>query len=392
MKRKIVSKLIALSALLFLLGVLLLLKTNQAVCEFFATTFSRAWIFLFGNLFGWLPFSVYELFLVAVIVGAVVCLVLIIKQLCARQWKRALSAVISVALAVVVFANVYTATASFSYNREPLPDEVYTEYTAEDFSFDDAVSLATALVQEANDAYRNTRHDENGNIVYPYTFSEMSDKIAEEYAKLQSDYFSPYTPKAKKIINKWIMSQMHIVGVFFAPTGEANINGNETNMYLPCTMAHEMAHGKGVMREYEANIVSTYVLLNSDDVYLRYGVLTKMMFSALSLLAKYPNYSDTLQSLLDTVDTGIFRERDNYSKFYGQFTLFDDIGEFFNDLYLKLQNQHEGTGSYEKPGETEGTGEVDGDGNEIVVIVRFSDMENLLIKLYKQNLFTTKAS
>lgn len=86
----------------------------------------------------------------------------------------------------------------FSYNREPLPDEVYTEYTAEDFSFHDAVSLATALVQEANDAYRNTRHDENGNIVYPYTFSEMSDKIAEEYAKLQSDYFSPYTPKAKR--------------------------------------------------------------------------------------------------------------------------------------------------------------------------------------------------
>lgn len=81
---------------------------------------------------------------------------------------------------------------------EPLPDEVYTEYTAEDFSFHDAVSLATALVQEANDAYRNTRHDENGNIVYPYTFSEMSDKIAEEYAKLQSDYFSPYTPKAKR--------------------------------------------------------------------------------------------------------------------------------------------------------------------------------------------------
>ena len=62
----------------------------------------------------------------------------------------------------------------------------------------------------------------------------------------------------------------------------------------------------------------------------------------------------------------------------------DDLGQWFNDLYLKLQKQEDGTGSYVKPPITEGTGEVDGSGNEIIYVVSFSGMQNLLINLYKQ--------
>ena len=70
---------------------------------------------------------------------------------------------------------------------------------------------------------------------------------------------------------------------------------------------------------------------------------------------------------------------------FAKYDHFDRLGEFFNDLYLKLQKQHNGTGSYVKPPDIVGSGDFDDDGNEIM-ITYFSGMQNLLINLYKQGL------
>ena len=382
-KQKVLRMVIALEALILLFVVLMLLKNNRQVCEFFATTFARAWIFLFGNLLGWIPISFYELFLIAVIAGGITLVVFIIIFLCKKKWKRLLSTALITAIVVVSFFNVYTATASFSYGRDSLPDEVYSQYDGDDLTFEQAVELATNFIDRANDAYRQTEHDADGNIIYPYTFREISKMLADEYKRLESNYFSPYTPRGKRIINKTIMSELHITGVFFAPFGEANVNGNETNLYLPHTLAHELAHGKGVMREYEADLLAAYICITSDNPYLSYGAMANCVYSAISIVGLYPNSNEAVSKLYEKIDRGIVVERNNYSEFYAQFTLLDDIGEFFNDLYLKLNKQEEGTGSYYKPGEITGTGEKDDDGKEIVQIINFSGTQNLLIKLYK---------
>lgn len=385
-KRKNIRRLIVLLVLVVLFVTLTLLKSSPKVCEFFARTFARAWIFIFGNAFGWIPFSLYELFLIVVIVGGITVVVMLIVLLAKRKWQTLLTTALILCIAVVSFLNIYTATASFSYGRDKLPDEVYTEFSGEDFSLEQALELANTIIELANADYRNTEHDAEGNIVYPYSLSELSDLLAKEYERLEDSYFSAYTPRGKWIINKTIMSEMHIVGVFFAPFGEANINGYETNLYLPHTLAHEQAHGKGVMREYDANLVASYILLTSNNPYLRYGALVKVMFSALGIVGLYPNSTQVYEQLYNKIEAGIFAERSNYSQFYGQFDTLDNIGEFFNDLYLKLNKQENGTGSYFKPGEKIGTGEKDDDGKEIVQVINFSGTQNLLIKLFKDGL------
>lgn len=393
MKKGTVKKLIVLGVLFLILGILLILKNNRNVCEFFATTFSRAWILLFGNLFGWLPFSLFELFLICAIAGGVVFVVFAIIHAAKHKWQSLLSLTLVVAIGVVSFVNVYTVTASFSYNRKPLPSEVYAEYSSEDFTYEEAVQLATLLADKLNYAYEHTEHDENGNIVYPYDFNEMSDLLAEEYKRLPNDYFSSYTPHAKKIINKWIMSQLHITGVFFAPFGEANVNGNENGMYMPVTMAHEMAHGKGVMQEYQADIVAYYVTATSENPYISYGALATLTGTALSILSAYPTLESKNQyphkviaDVQEIINRGVAKEQRNYVEFWNQFTLLDDLGNFFNDIYLKLQNQQGGTQSYHKPTESEGTGETDDLGQEIVFVASFSGTQNLIIHLFKQGL------
>lgn len=383
-RKSLIKKLIALGALVLLFVALTMLSENSDVCEFFASTFARAWIYVFGHILGVVPISFYELFLIAAIILAVLFVVYVIIFLSKRKWNRLLSMVLITALTVFSFLNIYTATGTMTYNRHELPAEVYAMYNSDNLTFDEAVEIAEIVIESANEAYAATKHDEEGNIEYPYTFNELASLMVKEYERLDNSYFSSYTPKGKKIINKTIMSELHIVGVFFAPFGEANVNGYETNLYLPQTLAHEIAHSKGVMREFQADIVSEYVLLQSDNPYMRYGAYVKCLSSALQIVSMYPDSHAEYARLQSLIDERIYTERRNYSTFYSQFDHFDNLGDFFNDLYLKLQKQPDGTGSYVKPPVIEGTGEVDNSGNEIYFVVSFSGLQNLLINLYKQ--------
>lgn len=381
-KKTLVKLSVAAGVLAVIFVVLSLLTLSEEVCEFFARNFSRWWIFLFGNALGWIPISFYEIFLIAAILGIVAFVVIEIVLLCKHKWHKSLLAFLIVAICVFAFLDVYTSTASFAYNRDPLPKEVYEEYGGDDLTVDEATAIAKYVISQANEAYLATEHDDNGDIVYPYTFGELSERMADEYKRLNDDYFSSYTPKGKRILNKTIMSELGISGVFFAPFGEANINGIETGLYLPHTLGHEMAHGKGVMREHEADLVSSYICLTSDDPYIRYGALVQCIYRSIYMVALYPNTREVVTELYGMISKGIIAEQSRENAKWAQYDTLDKIGAFFNDLYLKLNGQS-GTDSYNKPGENVDTGQTDDEGEAIVQIVNFSDMQNLLITLYK---------
>ncbi len=383
-RKSALKKLIVLLSLVALFVTLTLLSKSKAVCEFFASTFARAWIFVFGNIFGVLPFSGYELFLIAAIVLAVVFCVYLVIFLAKRRWNRLVSMLLIAAITVFSFLNIYTATASMTYNRNDLPADIYSQYSSKDLTYAEALEIANIIIDRANETFSATKHDTDGNIVYPFNFKELCDMMKEEYKRLDNRYFSSYTPSGKRIINKTIMSELHITGVFFAPFGEANVNGNENNLYLPHTLAHEIAHSKGVMKEFQADIVSCYVLLQSDNPYLSYGAYVQCLNSALNIVSLYPDSKAHYDLLEAKVNDAIYTERRNYTAFYSQFHHFDDLGDFLNDIYLKLQKQPDGSGSYVKPGEIIDTGNTDNDGRPIVEVVNFSGMQNLLITLYKQ--------
>lgn len=381
MKAKTLRKLIVILCLTALLIILLLLKDNVKVCEFFATTLARAWIFVFGNILGWIPISFYEILLIAVAVFAVFVVISIVYDICKAKWKYLLSLLLTCAIVVLSFVNIYTATASFSYNRNALPAEVYTETDVKQVQYSDVLSMATNLVNRLNEAYDSTEHDQEGNIVYPFGFAELNHRIKQEYKRLDNNYFSPFTPSAKKMANTAIMNELALSGVFFAPFGEPNVSFYKMDLHLPFTVAHEMAHSKGVMRENEANLVAYYVLLTSQDPYLHYSALVHAMNSALHMVLLHPNSLLDYNNLMQTINPAIRKELSNASKEISQYKLLGNIGQFFNDLYLKLQDQG-GTPSYNKPPVINTTPELDDYGRPIIKITKYSDVEYMLIHLY----------
>ena len=58
--KTLIIKAIIIVVLLAIFLVLILLKNNKDFCEQYSRTFQRGYLFLFGHITGWIPFSVME--------------------------------------------------------------------------------------------------------------------------------------------------------------------------------------------------------------------------------------------------------------------------------------------------------------------------------------------
>lgn len=384
------KKLAIASAVLFALMIILLLLTlSQAVSEFFATTISRWWITGVGTLFGWLPISFYELFLIVVVALFITALVYIIKHLRHKERIRALCVFWAICVAVFSFGSLYVATAGMAYNRQALPIVMYNHTTAtEKLDKTKAIEMAEIYIDNLNSLYDKCQHDSNGYVISGGNKIELLQSIQSAYnsaTKQYGNYFSPYNANIKYPLTSWIISQLGISGIFFAPFGEVNVNSYENTFYLPLTMVHEMAHSKGIMREGDANTVARYVCFMSADSYLQYCAYLSCLPYVLEVVSLFPDTEKIGDNLLESVNDSIISQYNSALEYWAQFDLLNGIGEFFNNLYLIVFGQG-GTNSYNPPSDKVDSGEVDSEGNPIWIIKSFSSSANLIISLYMNNL------
>lgn len=378
-KRELLAYTVTLAAAALLLTALLLLRLNAGVAEFFATHFSAAYVFIVGHIASWFPFSFFEILVVCALVWIISLLVFGIRALVKKRFFALLTGFMAVAICVINILSLYTLSAGFAYYRRPLAlpkaegelSETFV-MNASGYFRDDFYQLSSTL-----------ERDDSGNVVCPYSTKQLSDKIAEAYDKADIAGLYRYTPRGKTLTNSWLLSWLMLSGITFLPTAEPNCNGVMPDTDLPQTMAHEMAHAKGVAREGDANLVSYYVLLNSDDPYLRYCGY----FSCYSQIpnAVYITTQDgeTAAEYAWPAETG--KERGNIVEYWSsQPDIIGKVSEFFNNLYLKLNGASNGTGSYDE-GTGSGvidTGEKDEETQKPIFKPSYSTLQRILFGIY----------
>ena len=69
----------------------------------------------------------------------------------------------------------------------------------------------------------------------------------------------------KKAFYSRLMSAFNYTGFYFPYTGEATLNTDPPDNLLPATIAHEMAHQRGVASEQEANFVAVLACVESGN-------------------------------------------------------------------------------------------------------------------------------
>ncbi|MDO4973848.1 MAG: DUF3810 domain-containing protein [Eubacteriales bacterium] len=87
------------------------------------------------------------------------------------------------------------------------------------------------------------------------------------YAALERDFPCLEGPplRAKGVKLSRLLSYIDFTGFFFPFTGEANVNMDFPPSLFAATVAHELAHQRGVAKEQEANFVAVLACLRNDD-------------------------------------------------------------------------------------------------------------------------------
>ena len=331
--KKYKIRFIFLGSLFLLFWLLFGLRYISGFSEFWSKSVGRVYQIAIGWITSIFPISIFELLIIAAVVLGVLWIIFFIRKTKKCGFKESAVKLITLAIVITSVGTLYVATAGMYYHRKPFKLSLRdTTQVKEEKYFDIAVWASTKL----NNAANQLQFREDGSVINPYSRPQLCGIMEREFAKLDTDYLTDYTVKPKPLyIFGWLYSEMHISGVSFLPTGEANYNYQVPNVDLPFVMAHEIAHTKGVMNETDANYLAMYVCLNSEVPYLQYSALANALVS-LEPMALTVNDDEKYKQFYDVISTNVWEDFAYSNRFWEEHDFFESISEWFNNLYLKV--------------------------------------------------------
>lgn len=161
-----------------------------------------------------------------------------------------------------------------------------------------------------------------------------------ELALLPHGGFAPPKP----VYFSGAMTRLGISGIYFPFTAEPNYNAEVPDFQIPFTMAHEMAHQRGVARESEANFVAFLVCVSSSDPFVRYSGYRNGLGVVFELFRKEP---DKARDLVKQLVPGYRDDSRLATLFWAKAGgLLGAVGLRINDLYLRANRVRSGTADY----------------------------------------------
>ena len=153
-----------------------------------------------------------------------------------------------------------------------------------------ANELSTQVKRDAN------KHFNEDTKTYFVLEKDLYTSIEKEFPALSGETF-PF----KAMIYSKLMSVCGFSGVYIALTGEVNINVDSPACLIPSTIAHEMAHQRGVNSEDEANFCAIAACITSNiPVYEYSGYLLGLTYLADNLNKADPNAFRQIVSKFNT--------------------------------------------------------------------------------------------
>lgn len=360
-------------ALLFTFLGLFTLMQFPLIAEWWTVTLSRLYQIQWGWLIALIPFSIMEMLFVGWITLLVINLLKVLSALRQTHWVGVGKGLRSVAVWLLIMTNLYVATAGMAYQRLPVQIPQYQG----NVPYTDYVTVIESFRDDFNAQAAQLAFDETGSVMNPHSLATLNTLIHEGFNQLDPRYFTSYSTTIKPLLTSFLYREFHITGVHFAPSTEALVNTLIPDALLPFTMAHELAHAKGVMREDDANLVAMYICLTSADPFIKYSGYFNTFYALLNL-SRYIGEPSRYQALYQSLDQPIRRDYQFQGQYWAQYDVLDRFARWVNDTYLKLFGTDGVTSYVDVPVIT-----VIEDGeNTIEVISEFSPYQKLYFYLY----------
>ena len=326
-------------------GLYIAFRLNASFADTFNATVSQFLRHCFAKVTSFFPFSIAEwiilcfpVIFLSLVYGAI--------KYTKGSFRRMLGFLFRLFAAVCLVLCLFVWTFAPGYAATGIDKKLSLERKG--VSETDLLRATLTLTEEVNELSKEVIPLESGFTMMPYSMAELNQKLLIAYESFVNDtkVLTTYYSKVKPVFASKFLSYSHVTGVYAFPTGEANINVDFPDYTIPFTMAHELAHQRGIAREDEANFVAYLVCMKSDDVYIRYSATLSLWEYMMN--AMYSTNLEYHTMLFKVISKTVQDEESAYAAFYRQYAdnTLADVNDFVNDTYLKSQGAKEGNRSY----------------------------------------------
>ena len=291
-------------------------------------------------LFGWVPFSVGDIFYLLITILAIRWIYINFHRLHFEPIRFFVDIAATVSIVYFVFHLLW----GFNYYRLPLHKSLGLEskYTNEQL-----LETTIRFIEKSNAMHRELGYADSTKIDLPFTQKEIFAKSFNGYKNLENKFpqlaFTPYSIKK----SGWSLglTYMGYSGYLNPFSGEAQVNNLIKTYKFSVVSCHEQAHQIGYAAENEANFIAVLATLNNDDPYIQYAGYIFTLRYLINQVARVDELK--YEELLETINPRIlisYKEmRDFWESYKNPFEAFSKV---FWDNFLKANNQKRGIMSY----------------------------------------------
>lgn len=291
--------------------------------------------------FGWLPFSVGDVFYTIAIIYLIRWLIVNRK----RILKDTLNWFLDIGAAISIAYFAFHILWAFNYYRQPLYKSLNLEA---DYTTEQLISFTDKLIKKSNNLHHNLSNNRDSlKIEFPYTRAEIFNGVKNGYNTLSKTYpHLNYQPRSlKKSIFSTPLIYMGFSGYLNPFTNEGQVSRLIPTYKFPTTACHEAAHQLGYAAENEANFIGSLAAIHNDDIYFKYSGYTFALRHCLAEIFKRdPNI---YYEILASVNIGILKNYQEVQYFWMEYQ--NPMEPYFAktfDNFLKANNQSAGMKSY----------------------------------------------
>ena len=336
-----------LGADLAVLGLYLALRHDRGLMNGFADRITTPLKGALGRLCALTSLSVMKLLYVlagaAALVYVVGSVIAVVKAR-GRRGRRAYGAVLLAADVCLTVYALFCLMWGVNYWTDSFQDR--SGITAQPVAAEDLEAVTAYFAQQLADTADSVPRDENG--VYAVPKEQILAESRLVYGGVTELFpFLDFRDTGVKAVGcSRFMSIMGFTGVYFACIGESNVNVDSPACLLPSTVAHELAHQRGIAWEQECNFLGVLASVTSGmPDYVYSGWLLGFIHLGNALYETDPEaYWAIRNALPETVSADL---RDN-NAYWDQFrdNVVEKVSDTVYDAVLKSYGDANGMKSY----------------------------------------------
>ena len=336
-----------LGADLAVLGLYLALRHDRGLMNGFADRITTPLKGALGRLCALTSLSVMELLYVlagaAALVYVVGSVIAVVKAR-GRRGRRAYGAVLLAADVCLTVYALFCLMWGVNYWTDSFQDR--SGIAAQPVAAEDLEAVTAYFAQQLAAAADSVPRDENGVYAVPKEQILAESRLVYGGVTEQFPFLDFRDTGVKAVRCSRFMSIMGFTGVYFACIGESNVNVDSPACLLPSTVAHELAHQRGIAWEQECNFLGVLASVTSGmPDYVYSGWLLGFIHLGNALYETDPEaYWAIRNALPETVDADL---RDN-NAYWDQFrdNVVEKVSDTVYDAALKSYGDANGMKSY----------------------------------------------